>query len=499
MKPLYLPSTLRELENLEARKLGLQSSRELIPIAVQQLFEFCLPLLEKLSPQKIVLLEGPGNNGADGRGLYEKLQIAFKDKNLQWLTINTHSKSDLDLSSLASDKILILDAVFGSGFKGPELPVFWRSIFDLIKKARIHNPYSLKVWAIDSPSGLDCQKGRPAPGTLPADQTLSLGFSKYSHYLPWLKPWIGKLDFLNLNFENSLETCDVMLLEKTDLPAILPKRVESNHKGSWSRVEILAGSKEFPGACYLASLGAFKVGASYVYVPNEVFSEGNFLQILPEVIPGPAPTTSPRVRAVGPGWGLSPSNMDFLKNLLSKDSSDFEEIPQIFDADALVLLSQIPQAPSFFRNLKKIHKPVLFTPHPGEALALLGETASKSTTFDPKDRLQLVSELQKKWGEEIVFILKGSGNLIAQHQKKYLSRWGSVAMANAGHGDLLTGILAGLLAQGLSGLEAALCGLAIQGLSAEALMASPSQTTGILAHEVGQRVPMTLAELNLMN
>ena len=277
----------------------------------------------------------------------------------------------------------------------------------------------------------------------------------------------------------------------------LPKRSPAAHKGKFGRVLVVAGSRTMGGAGFLCALGALRAGAGLVAWALPASIQPAFAAALPEVITVPLAETTegvlaadaqtqlsqfcdtfqPTILACGPGMGNSP----FLWHLLEK-----METPAVFDAAALNFLASHPGiSPAKSR-------PCIFTPHPGEMARLL----STSVATEEVVRQEQVRALAEISGA--VAVLKGAGTLVYASDTCWKNTTGSCALAKGGSGDVLTGLIAGLWAQGstdLAGAEkAALCGVYLHGLAGE--IAAKMQTDyGVLAREVAGAIPAAIKQL----
>jgi len=250
-----LASSLRKVDDYEVLARGLVNRESLVPLAVEALYGCVADRFFSSNFDLVVVLKGHGLNGQDALGLAKKLGSPF--------TVVSVAQDQVSLAELetllnSSKKILILDGVFGTGFQG-SLPENVQNLFGIILSFKSSNKEKVSIWSIDTPSGFDCENGRVSAGALKADLTLSLGFHKYAHHLKWANEWVGELELVTLDFKDP-EQVDVWLLEESDLRFRLPSRKETQHKGSFGALELMAGSPKYPGALVLCASGAFKSG-----------------------------------------------------------------------------------------------------------------------------------------------------------------------------------------------------------------------------------------------
>ena len=254
----------------------------------------------------------------------------------------------------------------------------------------------------------------------------------------------------------------VQILSEDEVFALIPKRPPDANKYSFGRLQIVAGSKKYPGAAFLCALGAFKGGCGYVAL--ESFAATEVLAQIPEVVL----TFDEKATAlvVGPGLSLDESSQ-WAKHLDAK-------IPKVIDASALDLLKA--KDLSHFEN-------TVFTPHAGEAARIFGMKSSDIDACEEARLSFLRTRVMPELAASSCFLLKGHRTLILSAGEIFLVPTGSVAQANAGQGDLLSGVLGALLAQGLSPVDAAQLAAYSLGFAADRLTKN-SYPAGVLAHEV---------------
>ncbi len=256
----------------------------------------------------------------------------------------------------------------------------------------------------------------------------------------------------------------VYRLKAADVAALIPDRPKQAHKYSFGRLQILAGSEHYPGAAFLCALGAFKSGCGYVSLDSQ--APERFLAQIPEVVLGRDSKATALV--LGPG----------LESVSAQDESEllWGEKRRVIDATALGCLKAL--------DLSTLKNAVL-TPHVGEAASLFGVSAAEIE----KDRVGFLCEqlAGEKLHTSSCLVLKGFETLIFAHDEIVLVPTGNVAQANAGHGDLLSGVIGGLLAQGLDGTDAARLACFSLGLAADRL-SEGRYPAGVLAHEVAEEL-----------
>ena len=263
----------------------------------------------------------------------------------------------------------------------------------------------------------------------------------------------------------------------------LPKRPTDANKGTFGKVLVVAGSAEYPGAAYLACAAAYRVGAGLVALATEreakviisrKLSEVTFLsrdEVLEKV-------DEYDILLIGPGLGQSNQTVKLVERILSRD------LPlTVIDGDGLNILSKTK------KWWEKLKGEVVFTPHPGEMARLTGLTVDEIQ----KDRVNAAQNFAKKWNQ--VVVLKGANTMIAPpYGGVVVSPFANPALATAGTGDVLSGAIAGLLAQGLKPLDAAGVGVYIHGSAGERIR-EKTGNTGALASELLPLLPQAIQDL----
>ncbi len=351
---------------------------------------------------------------------------------------------------------VIVDGIFGTGFHGKITGL----TADLIKLA---NASKKPIISIDIPSGLNGETGNVDNVSIQAEQTVYLGFPKIGFFINDGWDCVGRVDGVDLGLpETSENTLEVPLYMMTTKAAkkMMPAIKKSRHKYQAGYVVGIAGSKEYPGAALLSSLAALRGGAGIVRLLYP-FDMAPDLQSCPyELIKTPyhydniEPVLEHIVKAkavfIGPGMGRTPEMQAFLRELLPRIDK-----PCVIDADAIHFLANNEQC--------KIPKNCIFTPHRAEMAYLLKTKVPAKVDFN---FLKKVKDFAAE--KEATVILKGGPSFIAGAVSELsVNPTGDPGMATAGSGDVLTGLLASLLAQGVPGFEAALLGVFIHGKAGE--------------------------------
>lgn len=264
----------------------------------------------------------------------------------------------------------------------------------------------------------------------------------------------------------------------------LPPRPESANKGTFGKVLVIAGSENYPGAAYLACAGAYRIGVGLVTLVTTETVQQIVGKKLPEVtfiiLPARASFKEYDACLIGPGLGQSNQAVELMEQVLNSSLP-----PTVIDGDGLNILSKKEEW------WKKLNGEVILTPHPGEMARLTGLTVQKIQS----DRINLANSFAKKWGK--VVILKGANTVIASSiGQVHLSPFANPALSTAGTGDVLAGVIAGLLAQGLNLFDSASVGVYIHGLAGETLRKKIGNT-GVLAGDLLPVLPQVLANLHI--
>lgn len=471
---------------------------DLMERAATELFEW---IITKVSPDiKLTIFCGLGNNGGDGFALARMLAekkfnveiyiLWYSDKmSPSCLTNFKRAKEikNLKISELhKEDKLphlpdseVIVDAIFGSGLTRP-VEGFIANVINLI------NDSKAIVISVDVPSGFYCdQTNAQHKGfIINADYTLSFQFPKYGFLFPENDKYVGDWEILNIglhpDYVNKIEVQN-FFITKTELIPLLKPRTKFSHKGTFGHGLLIAGSYGKMGAAVLAAKSGLKAGAGLI--TSHVPKSGNV--IMQTAVPSAMTSIDeddevfskqPKLLnysaiAVGPGIGTNKITQNALKLLIQNS-----KCPIIFDADAINILGENKTWISF------IPKESIFTPHPKEFERLVGKTT------DDFDRNNKQREFSIKYGMYI--ILKGAHTAISCPDGTcYFNSTGNPGMATAGSGDVLTGIILGLKAQGYSSKIASIMGVFIHGLAGD-LAAEKwgfiALTSGNISHNIGK-------------
>ncbi len=398
---------------------------------------------------------------------------------------------------------LVLDAVLGTGRSRP-LGGLVKEAFDLVRRAKARRP-ALRTIALDIPSGLDADSGAVDPSVFPADQTLTLGFPKQGLYRGPAVTAAGQVTVLDIGIPAGYARDIVLeLITRDTVQGLLPERPVDANKGTFGRVLVIAGSGNFIGAAILACRGAHRSGAGLVTLaapaPLVTAVAGSLVETT--YLPLPATQTGAiatmgaalvrdRVAdydavAIGCGLGQEEETKAFVASVLfggGQAPALRENLPVVLDADALNILAKTD------RWWSRLRVQAVLTPHPGEMARLL-----RSTTKEvQRDRIAAARGAASTWGQTVV--LKGAYTVIAaQGGLARVSPFAVPALASAGTGDVLTGVVAGLMAQGLEPYEAATVGVFLHGRAGQRFTQLHGDT-GLVATDLLAHLPDMIREI----
>jgi len=461
----------------------------------------------------VTFLIGPGNNGGDGLvaarhlagwGAMVNLVIPVeKPANSQNLEMALQAGarkagSPTDIKDWLGRTEILVDAFFGTGCSR-QIEGDYKTILQGLKAAKPAMP-GLLVIALDVPSGLDGDTGIIDPSTLEADCTLTLGQAKTGLYNSVAAIAAGgEIRVLDIGLPASMgvET-QVETIEPDRAAAKLPERPRWAHKGTFGKILMVTGSKNYTGAAFLAAGGAMRTGAGMVTlaVPESLQSavssrlaEATFLP-LPERSSGTTPRAAEIIAAalpeytvllLGCGLGRSPEADKLVKDLLFDAGLNLP--PLVIDADALTILARTPLWP------EKLSSSTVLTPHPGEMGRLCGLSAAEVQS----DRLNIAARAAMEWGT--VVVLKGAYTVIASPEGNVrVNPFSSPALATAGTGDVLSGMISALMAQGLDAFDSAWLGVFLHA-GAGKMAAGEMGDAGVLAGDLLELIPRVIKNL----
>ncbi len=507
---------MRELDRRASEEYGIPSL-VLMENAGLRLFEEAKRLLDDKSRGKRVLVfAGKGNNGGDGfvaarhlmnSGAEVKVFLLARPEDIKGdarINLNILQKSGGRIYSLTEEKDLqradisllyadlVIDAIFGTGFQGKATGISSLTI-------QMINASGKKVIAADLPSGLEANTGKVHGPCVKATSTVTFGLPKIGLFLEPGAGYTGKVFVGDISFPKQLteeSNLKRSLITRKWCEERLPRRLRDTHKGNYGKVVIIGGSQGMTGAAVLAARGALRAGAGLVYLglpaslqalaemkatevitfglpetPEATLSKDAYERIV-ELVPGSS------VIAVGPGMGRHSDSIPLLRKVISNT-----RVPVVVDADGLNALAEDMDM------LDSIRVPLILTPHPGEMARL---TKMESSDVQ-KNRLKVVEEASRHWGA--VVVLKGARTLVASPAgQTFINVTGNPGMATGGTGDVLTGVIAAFIGQGLVPLEAAALAAYIHGAAGDYVSLEKGER-GLTAEDLVEHLPFVLRAL----
>ncbi|NKB81502.1 MAG: NAD(P)H-hydrate dehydratase [Nitrospirales bacterium] len=460
--------------------------------------------------KRVTIVCGKGNNGGDGlvlaRILHQQQSIIRvlllsethtlthdaqtmyqRFIELAGPTVISTLPSAYDIQETTTHSELIVDALLGTGITA-DVQGLYRTAIEAMNASRV------PVLAVDLPSGIHADNGTILGVAVRATLTVTFGYPKLGLYLGEAIDYTGKIIPVDIGIPpHYIESMaiDTHLLSRENTFHLIPARPMSSHKGRFGHAAIIAGSIGKTGAAALAAKAALRIGTGLVTVATPTSAnailEGQVLEAMttpmPETPEGTlAQTAFETLRiftknrtavAIGPGLSTHAETAEVIRSLLPE-----LDCPCVIDADALNALAGQPEL------LQTCSVQPIVTPHPGEMARLVGEVSPQAVN---QDRLGIARRFARQTGA--IVILKGARTIVAGPDgKAAICPAGNPGMATAGMGDVLTGTVVGLLAQGLSPWNAACLGVYLHGLAGD-LASQRWGQPGLIAGDVLETLP----------
>ncbi len=450
----------------------------------------CLAEIERISGRSVTVFCGPGNNGGDGfvvarhlflAGISVKCFVVSAEKQSQERQINYKIVEKLgipiitNLSQATAD--LFVDGLLGTGISKPPSD-------EIAACIDFMNNQEGPVVSLDIPSGLCGERGIPLGATVKADITVTFGLPKLGLIIYPGAGYVGSLIIDPISFPKELLVDPKIrrnMLREEEAGLLLPKRRPDAHKGQCGKVAVLAGSLGMTGAALLCSKASLAMGAGLCYLGIPESLVEIIGSSLIEVVTKPLPETKKNclsvsayngimelvgkadVVVIGPGLGRHPETRKLINSLVER-----VDIPIVLDADGIYAIEDL----SILKNKK-----ILLTPHSGEMAHLLGKTVEEIE----QDRIGVAERLANDYN--ISVLLKGARTIIVSEGQTYINIAGCSGMAKAGSGDVLSGMIASLIGQGLPIKDAAVLGAYLHGLAGESALEEKTEYS-ILASDI---------------
>lgn len=465
----------------------------------------------ELEGKTIAVLCGKGNNGGDGLVAARYLAQGGGKVTIYLLARATElagaAKTNLTRAQEAKIRIvelsdakqlpetcdLFIDAIVGTGFQGTLTSLAAEVLQKVSSSERA-------VLAVDIPSGVDATTGEIKGPVAKARKTVTFAWPKVGQFLFPGKFYSGEVQVVDIGIPKSgaePEKVNLHLLTKSEIAQNLPLRKPDGHKGTFGKVLVIAGSEGLTGAACLASLAALRSGCGIVILGCPESLNDIFEIKLTEVMSRPLPEVKHRrvlslrslgeilklmewadVVALGPGVGTHHETQDLVRRLLMRI-----EKPVVLDADGINALAKDNSA------LKNRTHPTIVTPHVGELARLLSESPEELNRNRIESARQAARELN------CIVVFKGAPTLIGEPSGNvYLNPTGNSGMATAGSGDVLTGAIAGIWAQGAKPVQAACAGVFLHGLAGD-LSRDAKNEYSLIAGDILDHLPQTISSL----
>ncbi len=485
------PEEMREFDRYTIEELGvsqeilMENAGRSVYSAIKALYSY------PLEDAAAVVIAGKGNNGGDGlvvaRYLSQDVEELFvylvgkkadlKGSPLRNLEILERMgvevieidevDEEIEESILGAD--IIVDAIFGTGFRGKAEGIY-AELIDVI------NASDAFVASVDIASGVNSKSGEVVDDAVIADVTVTMAFPKTGHFLYPGKLFTGELVVADIGIPRNLAEGRIKraTVEEDDVREILPVRLGHEHKGDVGRVLVIAGSRGFTGAASLTSLASMRMGAGLTYLAIPESLNPILEAKVTEVITLPVAEVDGSISeeaidellggkydgiAIGPGLSRKESAVGAVSRLLEKYRG-----PLVIDADGVWALK------GRLDLLRNREIPAILTPHPGE----LGHLLDLSPDEVDRNRMEIAVEFAVKHG--VILVLKGAPTVIGTPGGfLWINTTGNPGLASGGTGDVLTGMIVSLLAQGVPPVESAIAGVYLHGLAGDLAAADLSE------------------------
>ncbi len=511
------PESIRKLDNIAIHNLGIPGivlMENAATGAVKEIYDF----LDSGRVESAVIVAGKGNNGGDGftiarklhnKGSYIDVILLYPEKEIKGdaktnldvlknMKVNIHSINELtndEVKALIEEKEIVIDAIFGTGFKG-------QIKGSVAKVVGTMNEYANLIVSVDVPSGVNAATGEVEGDAISADLTVTMGFAKSGFFFYPGRGYIGDLKVIDIGIPLDIlpdEDVAFFTMDRDIVRSIIPRRIPDSHKGTYGKVLIIAGSRGYTGAATLSSLSTLIAGCGLSYlacpsslnpileekltevitVPVEDKGEGRFISEGVSDIMRVIPDMD--VIAIGPGISRSKDTEKFEMELLGKIP---DNKPIVIDADGVNNLE------GHLDILKKLKNRVILTPHLGEFSRITGISIDEIK----KNTLEIVKDFVNKYN--VTIVLKSATTVIGSKNGVIVNITGTSGLASGGTGDVLTGLIAGFLAQNRDFDDVSVAGLSayLHGRAGE-ICAKEKTAYSMIAGDLLNCIPEAIKEL----
>lgn len=426
---------------------------------------------ECLDFRNVLVVCGSGNNGGDGYAIARllhlkgyKVSVCFVGNDAKRSEENVRQKKIVDYYRIPvkqeignEEYSVIVDAIFGTGL----CREIEGDYYHIIEKLNQMDGYKV---AVDTPSGLQDETGKVMGIAFKADLTVAIAFAKRGQMIVSGNPYVGKLQVADIGiYKDAIQTEDKLTYcyDYEDFKSRFPKRSANSHKGSFGKVLLIVGSKGMSGAALLCAKAAYAAGAGLVHIYTHEENRVIIQETLPEAIVSTYDIYDEEklisllawadVVGIGCGLGMSEISVQLVRNTLQN-----AKIPCVVDADALNLIA------NDMSMLQNVEQPLIFTPHMKEMSRLL----SCGVKELQEEKSKYLEEFTKQY--PVTCVLKDARTLIGKKEEDiFLNLTGNNAMAKGGSGDVLAGVISGILAQKVKPYEAACLGVYLHGMAGD--------------------------------
>jgi hydroxyethylthiazole kinase-like uncharacterized protein yjeF len=502
---------MRDLEARAEREYGL-TSQILMENAGKSAAEILADYIRQrqaISELEVLVLVGPGNNGGDGLVMARHLQAwgahisLYHWKENRLITANSTREVPADdtpaeLEAAIRRTDYVLDALLGTGRSRP-LPESMRTLLGRVQQERQRRS-TFHLVAVDLPTGMNADTGEVDPATPHVDLTITLACPKQGFFFFPGREYLGELYVGSIGLPPELErNLSTEMLTGELINELVPHRPLNSNKGTFGKVMLFCGSPPYPGSAYLAGAAALRIGAGLLTLAVSEQMQPIYAGALHEatfaLLPAEDAGSFERANAlmqslsgyrallVGPGLGQSPYIREVILELLEslRSMPDDERPHLVIDADGLNNLSALEQWWTL------LPRGTVITPHPGEMSRLCKGLKVSGGSID---RLELARRKAHEW--QVMLVLKGACTIIVNPDRHTHINWTvNPALATAGTGDVLAGMVVGLLAQKLDPFDAASTAVYLHTAASE-LVSKDIGHAGLLASDLLPQIPRAL-------
>ena len=505
---------IQKIEQYIMNEVGI-SAALMMENAALAVAKHCIAYLEGLSHPRVMVVAGTGKNGGDGLIVARHLTVAGFETGIIFVGERQRAGEDVLVHLGIAQKLgipisyvptgdsllnipymietcdLVVDALLGvgiSGLVGPNHKYMIETI----------NAFAKRVVSVDIPSGVNPDNGQVMGAAIKAHKTVTFGLYKLGLLLYPGAAYAGEIILERIGVPQSVWShmdLEINALCDEEARKLLPNRYPYSNKGTYGKVFVMAGCADMPGAAVLACMAAYRVGSGLVNacVTRDVAGviHQNALEVVTQVLPDKGGYLCQKSGdllkellykaasiVLGPGLGRNRDVTDFVRDMIAS-----VEAPIVIDADGLNAVADD------LNVLHTLRAPGIITPHMGEMGRLLRLPLSDIA----KNPIQYAKDFAKEY--EVIVVLKDARTIVvAPSGDVYVNISGNSALAKAGSGDVLAGMVAGLLAQGLDGFTAAILGVYLHGRCGEAASAEFS-LYGVNARDIIEYIPRVMASL----